>query len=81
MTEKYFVDFELEDDMTVDESALWGYRSYENKELIVSDIMTDEGISLINNSEESPVLESILTTDAGEVKIAFVEKLVIKDDY
>ena len=29
-------------------------------------------------SEESPVLESVPTTEAGEVEIAFVEELMIK---
>ena len=40
--------------------------------------MTDEEISLINKSEESPVLESIPTTEAGEVEIAFVQESMIK---
>ena len=31
MTEEYFVDFELEDEITVDESDLWGYANYENQ--------------------------------------------------
>ena len=67
MAEEYFVDFELEDEITVDESDLWGYTNYESTELIISDIMTDEEICLINKSEESSVLESIPTTEAGEV--------------
>ena len=40
--------------------------------------MTDEEICLINKSEESPVLESILTTEAGEVEITFVEESMVK---
>ena len=78
MAEKYFVDFELEDDITLNESDLCGYTNYESAELIIFDIMTDEKISVINKSEESPVLESIPTTEAGEVKIAFVEESMIK---
>ena len=61
----------------MDESDLRGY-NYESTELVISDIMTDEEISLINIREESPVLESIPTTEAGEVEIAFVEELMIK---
>ena len=49
----------------MDESDLWGYMNYESTELIISDIMTDEEICLINKSKESPVLESIPTTEAG----------------
>ena len=40
--------------------------------------MTDEEICLINNSEESPVLESIPKTEAGEVEITFVEESMVK---
>ena len=40
--------------------------------------MTDEEICLVNKSEQSPVLESIPTTEAGEVEITFVEGLVTK---
>ena len=47
-------------------------------ELIISDIMTDEKICLINKNEASPVLESIPTTEAGEVEIAFAEESMIK---
>ena len=65
-------------DITVDESDLWGYRNYESTELIIPDIMTDEEICLINKSEESPVLESVKTTEAIEVEIAFVEESIIK---
>ena len=65
--EEYFVDFELDDDITVDESDLWGYTNYESTELVISDIMTYEEIFLINKSEESPALESIPTSEAGEV--------------
>ena len=61
MAEEYFVDSELEDNITVDKSDLWGYTNYESTELIISDIMTDEEICLINKSEESPVLDSIPT--------------------
>ena len=78
MAEEYFADFELEDDIIVDESDLWGYTNYESTELIVPDIMTDEEICLINKSEESPVLESIPTTEAGEVEITLVEESIIK---
>ena len=65
MAEEYFVDFELEDDIIVDESDLWGYT-------------TDEEICLINKGEESPVLESIPITEAGEVEITFVEESMVK---
>ena len=78
MAAEYFVDFELEDDIIVDESDLWGYTNYESKELIFSDIMTDEEICLINKGEESPVLESIPITEAGEVEITFVEESMVK---
>lgn len=78
MAEEYFVDFGLEDDIIVDESDLWGYTNHESTELIISDIMTDEKISLINKSKESPVLESIPITEAGEVEITFVEESMIK---
>ena len=78
MAEEYFADFELEDDITVDESDLWGYTNYESTELIISDIMTDEKICLINKSEEIPVLESIPTTEVGEIEIASVEESMIK---
>ena len=40
--------------------------------------MADEEICLINKSEESPVLESVPTTEAGEVEITFVEGSMIK---
>ena len=65
--EEYFVDFELDDGITVDESDLWSYTNYESTELVISDIMTYEEIFLINKSEESPALESIPTSEAGEV--------------
>ena len=65
--EEYFLDFELDDAITVDKSDLWGYANYESKELVISNIMTDEDIFLINKSEESPALESIPTSEAGEV--------------
>ena len=78
MTKEYFVDFEWEDDIIVDESDLRGYTNYESTKLIISDIMTDDEICLINKSEESPVLESIPTTEAGEVEITFVEESMIK---
>ena len=52
--------------------------NHESTELIISDIMTDGEISLINKSKESPVLESIPTNEAGEVEIAFVEESMIK---
>ena len=65
-------------DITVDESDLWSYRNYESTELIIPDIMTDEEICLINKSEESPVLESVPTTEAREVEISFVEESIIK---
>ena len=42
--EEYFVDFELDDDITVDESDLWSYTNYESTELVISDIMTYEEI-------------------------------------
>ena len=74
------IDFELEEDITVDESDLWGYTDYESTELIIYDIMIDEKISLINKSEESPVLELIPTTAAGEVEIDFIGQLMIKKD-
>ena len=67
MTEKYFKVLELEDGITVDESDLWGYPNYESTELIITNIIIGLEISLINKSEESPVLESIPTTEAGEV--------------
>ena len=76
--EEYFVDFELEGFITMDDYDLWGYTNYESTELIISDIMTDEEICLINKSKESPVLESIPTTEAGEIKIVFVEESMIK---
>ena len=78
MTEEHFVDFELEDDIIVDESDLWVYTNYESTELIISDIMTGEEICLINKSKESPVLESIPTTEAGEVEITFAEESMVK---
>ena len=78
MAEDYFVDFALKDDIIGDESDLWVYTNYESTEQIISDIMTDEEICLINKSEESPVLESILTTEAGEVEITFVEESMVK---
>ena len=78
MAEEYFVDFKLEDDITVDESDLRGHTNYESTELIISDIMTEEEIGLLNKSEESPMLELIPTTEAGEVEIAFVEESMIK---
>ena len=77
MAEEYLVDFELEDRITLDESDLKGHTSYESTELIISNIMTDEEIDLINEREESPVLESI-PTEPVEVEIAFVEESVIK---
>ena len=40
--------------------------------------MADEEVCLINKSEESPVLESTPTTEAGEVEITFAEGSVIK---
>ena len=61
----------------MDESDLWGYTNYESTELIISGIMTDEEICLINKREESPVLESI-PTEAGEVEITLVEESMIK---
>ena len=67
IADKYFKDFELEDGITVDESDLWGYPNYESTELIITNIIIGLEISLINKSEESPVLESIPTTKAGEV--------------
>ena len=78
MAEEYFVDFELEDDITVDQSDLWSCTNYESTELIASHSMIDEEISLINKSMERPVLESIPTTETGEVEIAFVEESMIK---
>ena len=62
----------------MDESDLWGYMNYESTELIISDIMTDEEICLINKSKESPVLESIPTAEAGEVEINFIKELMVK---
>ena len=62
----------------MDESDLWGYMNYESTELIISDIMTDEEICLINKSKESPVLESIPTMEAGEVEINFIKELMVK---
>ena len=62
----------------MDESDLWGYMNYESTELIISDIMTDEEICLINKSKESPVLESIPTTEAGEAEINFIKELMVK---
>ena len=79
MAGEYFVDFELEDDITVDESDLWGHTNYKSTELLTSDIMTNEEICLINKSEKSPELELILTTEAGgEVEIAFAKESMIK---
>ena len=78
MAEEYFVDFELEDDITVNESDLRGHTNYESTELIISDIMTEEETGLLNKSEESPLLELIPTTEAGGVEIAFVEESMIK---
>ena len=60
------------------ESDLRGYTNYGSTELTISDIMTDEEICLINKSEESPVLELILTPAAGEVEITFVKELMVK---
>ena len=59
------IDFKLEDHITVDESDLRCHTNYESTELIISDIMTDEEIGLINKNEECPVLKSI-PTEAGE---------------
>ena len=39
MEEEYFVQFELEDDITVDESDLSGYTNYERTILILTDMM------------------------------------------
>ena len=38
MTKEYFVDFEWEDDIIVDESDLRGYTNYESTKLIISDM-------------------------------------------
>ena len=62
----------------MDESDLWCYTNYKSTELVISDIMTDEEICSINKSEESPVLESIPATEAGEVEITFAEESIIK---
>ena len=40
--------------------------------------MADEKFFLINKSEESLVLESVPTTEAGQVEITFAEELMIK---
>ena len=78
MAEEYFVDFELEDDITVDESDLKGHMNYESTELIISDIMIEKEVDLLNKSEESPMLKLIPTTEAGKAEIAFVEESMIK---
>ena len=67
----------MEDDITVNESDLWGSTNYESAELIISDIMTDEEISLVNKIDPKIDLESIPTTEV-EVEIAFVEESMIK---
>ena len=67
----------MEDDITVNESDLWGSTNYESAELIISDIMTDEEISLVNKIDPKIDLESIPTTEV-EVEIAFVEEPMIK---
>ena len=52
-------------------------------ELIISDIITDEEIYLINKSEESQLLESFSTTEAGKVgRNSFCRRVDDqKDDY
>ena len=40
--------------------------------------MTDEEISLINQSKERQVLDSVPATEAGEVEIAFLKQSMIK---
>ena len=67
----------MEDDITVNESDLWGSTNYESAELIISDIMTDEEISLVSKIDPKIDLESIPTTEV-EVEIAFVEESMIK---
>ena len=67
----------MEDDITVNESDLWGSTNYESAELIISDIMTDEEISLVNKIDPKIDLESIPTTEV-EVEIAFVEESMNK---
>ena len=78
MAEEHFIELELEIDITVDESDLSGYTNHGSTELILIDIMTDQEICLINKSEEIPVLESIPTTETGEIEIAFVEESMVK---
>ena len=70
MAEEYFVDFELEDDGS--------YELIIYTELIISGIMTEKEIDLLNKSEESHMPELIPTTEAGEVETAFVEESMIK---
>ena len=67
----------MEDDITVNESDLWGSTNYESAELIISDIMTDEEIYLVNKTDPKIDLESIPTTEV-EVEIAFVEESMVK---
>ena len=52
-------------------------------ELIISDIITDEEIYLINKSEESQLLESFSTTEAGKAgRNSFCRRVDDqKDDY
>ena len=78
MAEEHFIELELEIDITLDESDLSGYTNHGSTELILIDIMTDQEICLINKSEEIPVLESIPTTETGEIEIAFVEESMVK---
>ena len=76
MAKEYFVDFELEDHITVDKSDLRSHTNCESTELIISDLMTDDEIVVINEGEESPVLESI-PTEAREEKM--IKKITISD--
>lgn len=76
MEEEYFVEFELEDDITVDESDLSGYTNYERTILILTDMMMMR--KFVSYIKVRKVLESISTTEAGELEIAFVHESMIK---